>query len=110
MWVQQKTPDTYSLATDDDGVFVIERGSGSKREAVQNACIDAKNTLRTQPVGSESDCHLFTASDLPESQQQAAKRLPTGSYDEVLAMLNRLADEALPVCVDGKQDKCREVK
>lgn len=110
MWVQQKTPDTYSLTTDDDGVFVIERGSGSKREAVQNACIDAKNTLRTQPVGSESDCHLFTASDLPESQQQAAKRLPTGSYDEVLAMLNRLADEALPVCVDGKQDKCREVK
>lgn len=110
MWVQHKTPDTYSLATGDDGVFVIERGSGSKREAVQHACIDAKNTLRTQPVNAQSDCHLFRASDLPESQQQAAQRVPTGTYDEVLAMLNRLADEALPVCVDGKQDKCREVK
>lgn len=110
MWVQQKTPDTYSLTTDDEGVFVIERGSGSKRESVQHACIDAKNTLRTEPVDAKSDCHLFNESDLPESQREAAQRLPTGTYDEVLAMLNRLADEALPVCVDGKQDKCREVK
>ena len=124
MWMRNKTPETYNLTTDEQGVFVIETGRG---EPVQQVCLDSKNTMRTQPyeegAKSTSDCHLFSQSDLPESQRDAAERLPSGTYDEVLGMLGRLADEALPVCVDGdktdktetdkpdaEQPKCREVK
>lgn len=122
MWMRAKTPETYNLTTTEQGVFVIETGKG---KPVQQVCIDAKNNMRTQPyeagASSSTDCHLFAQTDLPESQRDAAKRLPAGTYDEVLAMLGRLADEALPVCVDTDEtgadkaaDKpkpaCREVK
>ena len=125
MWMRAQTPKEYSLTTTDEGVFVIEAGKGTKREPVQHVCLDAKNTLRTQPYDVDAadvaDCHLFTQDDLPESQRDAAERLPSGTYDDVMAMLGRLADEALPVCVDtdaaggdkaGDKPKraCREVK
>ena len=116
MWMRNQARETYNLTTDEQGVFVIESGRG---EPVQQVCLDSKNTMRTKPyyedAKSTSDCHLFSQSDLPESQRDAAGRLPSGTYDEVLGMLGRLADEALPVCVDGdkteaEQPKCREVK
>ena len=41
-----------------------------------------------------------------------AENFGGGSYDDVLGLLNRMADEALPVCVDKDEkdtEECRKV-
>ncbi|MCP1388105.1 protein phosphatase 2C domain-containing protein [Corynebacterium sp. TA-R-1] len=118
MWVRNKTTDLYFLNVDQDGAFVIEHGSKQKREEIQHACIDEKNQLRIVSVNvpESASCHVFNQSDLPASHQDATERFPGGSYDAVLGLLGRLANEALPVCVDkdGAEaaqpaQACREV-
>lgn len=116
MVVHNRAAEQYFLGVDADGNFVIEHGAGDKRETVQHACLDAKNQLRIESEGTVSpNCHVFGQADLPESQRGAAERFAGGTYDEVLGVLSRLADEALPVCVDGADtrdgaEKCREVE
>ncbi|WP_284523329.1 hypothetical protein [Corynebacterium aquatimens] len=102
MWVQNRTSDQYFVSVDEDGAFVIEHGSKQDREGIQRACIDEKNQLRIVNVEVEdsSSCNLFKQEDLPESQRGTAERFGGGTYDDVLGLLGRLADEALPVCVD----------
>ena len=62
------------------------------------------------------DCVIFGINDLPESQLNTVENFKGGTYDDVLGILNRLAGEALPVCVDNDaakdapQGACREVK
>ena len=49
--------------------------------------------------------------DLPKDQREV--ETVTGSYDDVLAKLNELADQALPGCVDSQtsdNDTCREIR
>lgn len=124
MWMRGKSADLYFLKVDQQGEFVIEHGSKSDSEPLQRACLDEHNKLRIVSVNSKegseegsmegaASCHVFGRDDLPESEQEAverAERAEGGTYDEVLGLLSRLADEALPVCVDGKTSSCREVE
>ena len=71
-------------------------------------------------IGKDSvptDCHVFTLSDLPKEEREAAKidieKGGPGSYDDVLGRLNELADGVLPECVDKQtpeKNACREAK
>lgn len=120
MWARGKNTDLYFLRVDQQGEFVIEHGSKSDSEPLQRACLDEHNKLRIVSVDSQVDsqddaasCHVFGRDDLPESQQETvehAARAEGGTYDEILGLLSRLADEALPVCVDAKTSSCREVE
>ncbi|GAA1182921.1 PP2C-family Ser/Thr phosphatase [Corynebacterium glaucum] len=115
MWAKSRVADQYFLSVEDDGAFVIEHGSQSKREPMQRACIDERNRLQIVDM-EHTDCHIFGQDDLPQNQQDAAERFGGGTYDDVLGVLSRLAEEALPVCVDKQESssegaaKCREVK
>lgn len=111
---------TYFLATNENSEIVIEHGSRSalfgegRHTPIQVACINARNELQISPIDdTPPDCTVFSVDDLPESQQGAIEGLSEGSYDDVVAQLNRLADEALPACVDDKPEAtndCRTVK
>lgn len=111
---------TYFLATNENNEIVIENGSRSalfgevRHTPIQVACINARNELQISPIDdTPPDCTVFSVDDLPPSQQGAIERLSEGSYDDVVAQLNRLADEALPACVDDKPEAtndCRTVK
>lgn len=107
-WVQSRSSDTYSLRVESNGDFVIEHGPANKQEPIQRACIDEKNQLRIVAVGATDNCHVFGQHDLPASQQDTVSNFSGGSYDEVLGLLGRLADEALPVCVDKQESSCRK--
>lgn len=116
--LHKKDSDLYFLRVDERDEFVIEHGSKSKPEPLQHACIDERNKLRIVSVDaadSAASCHVFGQKDLPQSQQETVAHSDVadgGTYDEVLGLLSRLADEALPVCVDGKAGagNCREVQ
>ncbi len=122
MWVQSRQAETYSLVVAEDE-FVIQREQRTnpfadvETEQIQHACIDAEGNLRVIGKDSEpADCHPFGLKDLPEEKRDDAKASlvdATGSYDDVLARLNDLAVEVLPVCEDKQKpekDACREVK
>ncbi|WKK62546.1 PP2C family serine/threonine-protein phosphatase [Corynebacterium sp. P8-C1] len=119
-WFDSARNDTYFVATNDRDEFVIEQGLKSSvfgremHKPVQNVCINDDNQIRLVDTNSvPGDCHPFALSDLSESTQGRVHNLGTGSYAEVTDQLNRLADEALPACVDdsGAGDgTCREVK
>lgn len=113
MWLRSKDENRYFLGVDEHQEFVIEHGAKSKAESLQRACIDEHNKLRIVSLDSadDADCHVFGQHDLPASQQETAEKFEGGTYDDVLALLSRLADEALPVCVgDAKDGTCREVE
>lgn len=107
--------ETYAVATNDRNEFVIEQVTGSsllggqKREAIQLACINPRNELQIAPAGNTPEgCDVFSLDDLPESRRGAVDNLSSGSYDDVVAELNRLAAEALPACVDAAEDPAQE--
>lgn len=105
MWVNDRASDQYFVTTDADGTYLIEHGSRDNHEPVQQACIDEKNKLRIVSSTTVPDgCNVFSKDDLPESQHSVAENFGGGTYDEVLGLLNRMAGEALPVCVDKKAE------
>lgn len=127
MWVQNRDVDHYFISINDNGEFAIEHGSAHSHQAIQVACIDERNQLQivaAELANSSGDngntkpgqCHVFGEKDLPESSRDTVERFTGGTYDEVVAMLGQLAEEALPVCVDEKESakkndqSCREVK
>lgn len=80
------------------------------------ACLDADGelTLVNECTGDPA----FTLDDLPESLRGSVATLPSGSYDQVQAQLQRLAEQALPACVSAQTEggfrdrpgvNCREV-
>lgn len=117
-WFDSARSDTYFVAVNDRDEFVIEQGMKSTLlgrdmyEPVQQVCINDDNQIRLVDSNNvPDDCRVFAKSDLPESTQGRVHNLGTGSYAEVTDQLNRLADEALPACVDESDtDNCREVK
>ncbi|QPK83294.1 serine/threonine-protein phosphatase [Corynebacterium qintianiae] len=117
--------DTYFLATDDRGQILIEQGDQStlfgegRHKPIQVACINTRNELQISPVDDKpAGCDVFDLDDLPQSQQSTIAQLSPGTYEDVVAQLHRLADEALPACVDdtpedpasAPSDNCRTVK
>jgi len=124
MWTQSRTADSYALTVGEGDELVIEHTTRDsafaqpKTEPIQHACINADGDLRV--IGKDSvptDCHVFTLSDLPKEEREAAKidieKGGPGSYDDVLGRLNELADGVLPECVDKQtpeKNACREAK
>lgn len=117
-WFDSARSDTYFVAVNDRDEFVIEQGMKSTlfgrdmHKPVQQVCINDDNQIRLVDSNDvPGDCRVFALSDLPESTQGRVHNLGTGTYADVTGQLNRLADDALPPCVDETDaGKCREVK
>ncbi len=105
-WLNSRAEDTYYVAANGDGEIAIQRAEGSilgskDRTDFQLACINDKNELRiTGTTDLPDGCSVFTTRDLPESERSAMDDFRGGSYEEAVALMNRLAERALPVCVD----------
>nr|WP_228496327.1 protein phosphatase 2C domain-containing protein [Corynebacterium afermentans] len=118
LWSQSRATDEYALKVQDSGEFVVQHTTrdnlfaDTKTENIQRACLNTKGDLRVISKDSKpGDCSIFSTSDLPKDKREVED--VTGSYDDVLAKLNELADEALPACTDKKsaeEDTCREVR
>ncbi|MBA1836490.1 SpoIIE family protein phosphatase [Corynebacterium sp. zg912] len=118
MWAQSRETDTYALTVEDSGEFVVQHTTrdnvfaDAQTEDIQHACLAEDGKLRVIAKDTTpGDCHVFNVADLPKDLRDVEN--VTGSYDDVLARLNELADEALPGCVDKQSpdnDKCREVR
>nr|WP_255711160.1 MULTISPECIES: protein phosphatase 2C domain-containing protein [unclassified Corynebacterium] len=118
MWSQSRATDEYALKVQDSGEFVVQHTTrdnlfaDAKTEDIQRACLNTKGDLRVISKDSKpGDCSIFATSDLPKDKREVED--VTGSYDDVLAKLNELADQALPACTDKKsaeEDTCREVR
>lgn len=71
-------------------------------EHYQYVCLLDDGTTRLleeSATPEQADCHLMRASDLTASARQSLADLPAESYDEIVAQVNRLAAQALPVCL-----------
>ena len=118
MWSQSRATDEYTLKVQDSGEFVVQHTTrdnlfaDAKTEDIQRACLNTKGDLRVISKDTKpGDCSIFATSDLPKDKREVEEI--TGSYDDVLAKLNELADQALPACTDKKsaeEDTCREVR
>ena len=118
MWSQSRATDEYALKVQDSGEFVVQHTTrdnlfaDAKTEDIQRACLNTKGDLRVIAKDTKpGDCSIFSTEDLPQDKREVAE--VTGSYDDVLAKLNELADQALPACTDKKsadEGKCREVR
>ncbi|MGX0628949.1 PPM family protein phosphatase [Corynebacterium afermentans] len=118
MWSQARATDAYVLKVQDSGEFVVQHTTrdnlfaDAKTEDIQRACLNTKGEMRVISKDSKpGDCSIFATSDLPKDKREVED--VTGSYDDVLAKLNELADQALPACTDKKsaeEDTCREVR
>lgn len=124
-WFDNARSDTYFVATNEQDEFVIEQGLNGSifgrdlHEPVQSVCINNDNQIRLVDTNNvPEDCRRFALSDLDEATQGRVHNLGSGTYNEVTEQMNRLADGALPACVDKPADakseapspNCREVK
>ncbi|MHA2787602.1 PP2C family protein-serine/threonine phosphatase [Corynebacterium sp. S7] len=121
----------FFVSVNAENQFVVEHGvdfsifGNRLNDPIQLTCIDNNKELKFVDIDAvPNDCQTFSTDDLPESAKTAVQNLPSGSYDDVTQQLNRLAKEALPVCVDTpqvdnpqeannnvpRQIECREVK
>lgn len=113
-WVFSVVDRSYFIDTNEDEHLVIESGvdftvfGRELYSPYQEACLNEAGTLRLVDVGSTEDCAPFTLQDLPESARASVAGLATGSYDEVTQQLRRLADQALPVCIDRENPPAGE--
>jgi PPM family protein phosphatase len=105
-WVYSTVNNSYFIATDEEDRLVIESGVNFSvfgrdlHSPYQETCLNEAGALRLVDVGNSENCSPFTLQDLPESARTSVAGLATGSYDEVTQQLRRLADQALPVCLD----------
>lgn len=103
-WFNSTVEDTYFVATDNDEI-VIEQGSNTSilgkqmHQIYQRACLDAEDNLTLVTPDDAGNCHRFNVNDLKESTRSQVASLPEGQYDDVLKQVQRLAEDALPVCV-----------
>ena len=109
-WLNSRAEDTYYVAADAENRVAIQQAPGSlfgsrERNDFQLACINEKNELRiTGTTDLPQGCTVFTTDALPPSEQSAMQDFQGGSYEEAVALMNRLAERALPVCVDKPAD------
>jgi PPM family protein phosphatase len=90
-----------------DGTVSIMRGVPGSilglplQETYRHGCLTARNELKLiAPGQSTPGCQPFRVSDLKQTErQQVEAGLPTGSEDDAIVQINRLAkDSVLPVC------------
>lgn len=101
---------TYHL-TERDGRIVINKGFEGEifglalSQPFQDVCLDKSATIRVIDVNATDNCHRFATSDLNPSAQSTFESMPSGSYDEVVGQVQRLANQTLPVCVTRQQSR-----
>ncbi len=96
----------YYVAAHDGTVSIMRGVPGSilglpLQETYRNGCLTDRNELNlVAPGQSTSGCQLFRVSDLKQTErQQVQTGLPTGSEDDAIVQINKLAHESvLPVC------------
>ncbi|MEZ2121971.1 PP2C family serine/threonine-protein phosphatase [Corynebacterium sp. CCM 9203] len=111
-WGWNQVSSTYYVAvtpedpnSNDGGNIVIERGINLSvlgrplHDTYQIVCLDADDSVTVVGPSVADRCTAFSLNDLPESRRDSVSSLPSGSYDEILQQLQRLADDALPLCV-----------
>ena len=104
-YVSSMVKERYFIATTDDSNLVVYQGVNSEflpsmwKHPYQKACLNDDGNLTMIPYNEEQSCHLFSLSDLKATARGSASSLPSGSYDDVLQQMQRLANELLPVCV-----------
>lgn len=106
-WGNTRLHNIYFVAVSNEEIL-IDQGVNytfvgkSLHSHYQDVCIDRNGKLTLSDAGngaSNSQCSIFTIKALPESVRPSVTTLPNGSYNEVLQQLQRLADQALPVCI-----------
>lgn len=104
-WAYSRIDDSYFVSVGEQDQLIVQNGvdysvfGRDLHTPYQEACINAGGDLRFVPVGTDTDCAMFALEDLPDSARASVPGLSSGSYDEVVRQLRRLADQALPVCV-----------
>ncbi len=96
----------YYVAAHDGTVSIMRGVPGSiiglpLQETYRNGCLTSRNELNlVAPGQSTPGCQLFRLSDLKQTErQQVEAGLPTGSEDDAIVQINKLAQESvLPVC------------
>lgn len=103
---------TFYLDTTERDELLIQQGANytifghDLHTPYQVACINADGNLRLlSPADANNDqsCTVFTLKDLPESARGSVRSMSSGSYEDVTEHLQRLAGEALPVCVTSNK-------
>lgn len=106
-WGNARLKETYFVAASDQAI-VIEQGMNYSvlgrdlHGRYQDVCLDKDGNLVLSSAGESEplpQCSTFKLQDLPASLRSSVSTLPEASYDEVLQQLQRLAAQALPVCV-----------
>lgn len=120
-WFDRASSNTYSITVNDADEFVIEQGFTNSilgkplHKPVQQICINSENQITIVDTDEmPRNCQRFGVADVPEATAARVHSLGTGSYSEISDQVNRLAEEALPACVDkvdqaNSSQKCREV-
>lgn len=110
-WLVSRAQDTYYVATTDNQELGIWNGvdfsvfGTELNEQYQRACLNEQGQLRMTGTGEAGDtgCNAFSLADLPEATRSTVDGLPSGSYEEAMQQMQRLADEALPPCVTREE-------
>ncbi|MGP6174258.1 PP2C family protein-serine/threonine phosphatase [Corynebacterium sp. A21] len=104
-WATNRVQENYYVNTTAESRIGIWQGvdfsvfGRELNEEYQLACINERGVLQMTSPTDQSNCEPFTMDDLPEATRNSVTGLPSGSYDEVLQQMQRLASSALPVCV-----------
>ena len=116
-WLDRESSNTYAITVNDADEFVIEQGFNtsilgkSLHKPVQQICINSDNQITVVDADKvPNDCQVFGLADLPDSTAKRVHNLGSGSYAEISDQVNRLAEEALPACVDKTADKADDAK
>ncbi|AWB80958.1 protein phosphatase [Corynebacterium yudongzhengii] len=110
-WGYARLDDQYFVAVDGDDNFVVEQGADFSlfgrdlHTPMQRVCINEDGNLRYVDANTNADCSLFGTKDLPEPVRGSVESWGSGSYEEIVDRLQRLSDEALPVCVSPGEDR-----
>ena len=88
-------------------------GPLKRAETITSAISHGDLTHEINPKGRDEIARLMNDATGAAQGVKREVETVTGSYDDVLAKLNELADQALPACTDKKsaeEDTCREVR
>lgn len=107
-WGFSRLDSRFFVTVGDQNSLSIEKGANyaifgfDLHSHYQQACLtrDGKLSLNVSCAGDQP----FKLTDLPASVRSSVPNLPAGSYDEIQAQMQRLADEILPVCVTKESE------
>lgn len=103
-WGYSRIDSTFYVSTNEAEDITVEHGVDYRifgkdlHSQYQVACLSDSGTLSLKEACENSAS--FNLNDLPASVRGSVASLPSGSYDEVQAQMQRLAAQALPKCVN----------